>query len=65
MTEPERGTGGADSGWDEHRRQQRRAWLRLDHRQRLQWLEAAKVFAARALSAAHARRERARSEGPR
>ena len=44
------------SGFEEERRAQRRAWLRLSHRQRLEWLEQAKRFAARALAAARARR---------
>jgi hypothetical protein len=40
----------------EHAREQQRAWLRLTHRQRLDWLWQAKLFAARALRAAEARR---------
>jgi hypothetical protein len=44
------------SGYDTHRDAQRRAWLRLSYRQRLDWLEQAKRFAARALAAARARR---------
>jgi hypothetical protein len=48
----------AASGFERHRREQRRAWLRLGYRERLDWLEQAKRFAARALAAA---RERARS----
>jgi hypothetical protein len=46
------------SGIDEQHRAQRRAWLRLTHLQRLEWLEQAKCFAARALEAARARAER-------
>lgn len=49
-----------ESGFDEQRREQRRAWLRLTYLQRLQWLEQAKRFAARALEAARARAERKR-----
>ena len=40
----------------EHAREQQNAWLRLTHRQRLDWLWQAKLFAARALQAAEARR---------
>jgi hypothetical protein len=50
-----------ESGYDEQRREQRRAWLRLTYLQRLEWLEQAKVFAARALEAA---KQRARREEP-
>ena len=50
-----------ESGYDEHRREQRRAWLRLSHLQRLEWLEQAKIFAARALEAA---KQRARRDRP-
>jgi predicted GIY-YIG superfamily endonuclease len=45
--------------FEEHRREQRRAWLRLTHRQRLDWLEQAKRFATRALAAARERVQRA------
>lgn len=38
------------------RREQARAWLRTSYRQRLDWLEQAKRFAARALDAAKRRR---------
>lgn len=45
--------------WDAHQtRARRRAWLALGHRERLLWLEEAKRFAERALSAADARRRR-------
>jgi hypothetical protein len=44
-----------DAGWVEHEREQRRAWLRLTPRQRLDWLWSARSFALRA---AEARRER-------
>lgn len=44
-----------DAGWVEHEREQRRAWLRLTPRQRLDWLWLARSFALRA---AEARRER-------
>jgi hypothetical protein len=40
----------------EHAREQQRAWLRLTYRQRPDWLWQAKLFAARALRAAEARR---------
>lgn len=43
----------------QHAREQQRAWLRLTYRQRLDWLWQAKLFAARALQAAAARRARA------
>ena len=51
-----------DAGFEAHRHEQRRAWLRLNYQQRLEWLEQAKRFAARALEAARARRSR-RVEG--
>lgn len=35
-------------GWAEHEREQRRAWLRLTFRQRLDWLWEARTFALRA-----------------
>jgi hypothetical protein len=44
------------AGYGAHREAQRLAWLRLSHRQRLDWLQHAKRFAARALAAARARR---------
>ncbi|MBS1107667.1 MAG: hypothetical protein H6Q91_3169 [Deltaproteobacteria bacterium] len=47
----------SESGNDEQHREQRRAWLRLTYLQRLEWLEQAKRFAARALEAARARAE--------
>jgi hypothetical protein len=50
------------TGFEAHRRAQQRAWLRLSYRQRLDWLEQAKRFAARAVATARARRRRA---GPR
>lgn len=37
--------GPAETGWLEHEREQRRAWLRLTPRQRLDWLWEAKSFA--------------------
>jgi hypothetical protein len=55
------GEGRVDEGFEAHRREQRRAWLRLTHRERLQWLEQAKRFAARALTAARERGDRAAS----
>jgi hypothetical protein len=48
------------SSFEAHRREQRRAWLRLSYRQRLDWLEQAKRFAARAVAAARARGRRER-----
>jgi hypothetical protein len=39
-------------GWKVHEQAQRRAWLSLSYRQRLDWLWQAKMFAARALGAA-------------
>ncbi len=47
-------------GFEAQRAEQRRAWLRLSHRERLAWLEQAKAFARRALEAARARRGRHR-----
>jgi hypothetical protein len=47
-----------EDAFDAHRREQRRAWLRLTHRQRLEWLEQTKRFAALALEAARKRVER-------
>ena len=44
-----------DSGWARHERDQRRAWLRLTHRQRLDWLWQARTFALRAEEARRAR----------
>ncbi len=40
-----------DGGWSDHERAQRRAWLALSCRQRLEWLWKAKQFAARAAKA--------------
>jgi hypothetical protein len=51
------------AGFAAHRREQRRAWLRLTYRERLEWLEQAKRFAARALGAARRRAERRRGSG--
>jgi hypothetical protein len=39
-------------------REQQRAWLKLTHRQRLDWLWKAKLFAARALKAAEKARKK-------
>lgn len=50
------------SGTDEQHREQRRAWLRLTYLQRLEWLEQAKRFAARALEAARRRTGRDRAQ---
>jgi len=47
-----------EAGWLEHEREQRRAWLRLTWRQRLDWLWEAKSFALRAEEARRLR------EGP-
>jgi hypothetical protein len=51
------------AGFEAHRREQRRAWLRLTYRERLRWLEQAKRFAARALGAARRRRSREAGSG--
>jgi hypothetical protein len=48
-----------EAGWAEHDRDQRRAWLRLTPRQRLDWLWEARSFALRA---EEARRRRLASE---
>ena len=48
----------ARASFEAQRREQRRAWLRLTPRERLDWLEQAKRFAARALAAARARKRR-------
>lgn len=45
------------------RKAQRRAWLSVDHRGRLAWLEEAKRFAARALEAAARRNPRPPGKG--
>jgi hypothetical protein len=45
-------------GWKTHEQAQRRAWLSLSYRQRLDWLWQAKVFAARALGAAQRNSDR-------
>ena len=42
-------------GWEKHRIEQARSWLRLTAEQRLEWLEGAKEFAREALGAAHRR----------
>jgi hypothetical protein len=52
-----------EAGWLEHEREQRRAWLRLTPRQRLDWLWEAKSFARRAEEARLAR-ERPRAPPP-
>ena len=39
------------SGWEQHREEQRLAWLRLSYAGRLRWLESAKRFAKAALEA--------------
>lgn len=44
------------AAWAQHEREQRRAWRKLSYRQRLDWLWQAKLFAAKALAAARARR---------
>ena len=51
----------ADS-WAEHERTQRRTRLSLTHRERLQWLEQAKVFARMALRSAKMRNEKGTEE---
>jgi hypothetical protein len=51
-----------EEGFALHRRAQRRAWLRVDHRGRLEWLEEAKRFAARAIEAAATRKKRSQSK---
>jgi hypothetical protein len=47
-----------ERGFEAHRRTQRRAWLALGARARLEWLEEAKRFAATALAAAARRRRK-------
>jgi hypothetical protein len=42
-------------GWSAHEAEQRRAWARTTARQRLEWLEQAKRFAARAAAAVRVR----------
>ena len=49
-----------EDAWMEHDREQRRAWLRLTPRQRLDWLWSARSFALRAAEA----RSQRRSAGP-
>lgn len=48
-------TDDAARSFERHRGEQRRAWLRLSYRERLEWLEQAKRFAAKALAAARKR----------
>jgi hypothetical protein len=43
------------NGWADHQREQRRAWLALTCRERLNWLWQAKQFAASAMQAARQR----------
>jgi hypothetical protein len=50
-----------ETGWAEHERDQRKAWLRLTPRQRLDWLWEARLFALRAEEARRLRQS-ARSE---
>jgi hypothetical protein len=45
------------ASYSERVREQQSAWLKLTHRQRLDWLWKAKLFAARALEAAKARKK--------
>jgi hypothetical protein len=45
-----------DDAWTEHDREQRRAWLRLTPRQRLDWLWSARSFVLRAAEARSRRR---------
>jgi hypothetical protein len=52
----------SDRGWTAHEAEQRIAWLKLTHAQRLAWLEDAKYFAqaandARKISVAKSDRE--------
>ena len=51
------------SGWEDHERAQRQAWLRLTVRQRLDWLWEARAFALRA-EEARRKRELAGSADP-
>ncbi len=44
-----------DDAFEAHRREQLRAWLRTSYRERLEWLEQAKRFAAKAAEAAKQR----------
>jgi hypothetical protein len=60
MAEPE-----ARATFEARHREQRRAWLRLTPRERLDWLEQAKRFATRALAAARARTEASSGKGSR
>jgi hypothetical protein len=53
-----------DSGWAEHEREQRRAWLRLTPRQRLDWLWEARLFALRAEEARRKRGMAGREGAP-
>lgn len=46
------------TAFEDHAREQARAWLRLSHADRLRWLEEAKRFAAKALAAAAKRKKR-------
>lgn len=54
-----------EAGWLEHEREQRRAWLRLTPRQRLEWLWKARTFALRAEEAKRLREAAAPGPVPR
>jgi hypothetical protein len=47
-----------DQAFSAHRKAQRRAWLALEPRARLEWLEQAKRFATLAIAAAERRRQK-------
>ena len=53
------------SGWTEHEREQRRAWLRLTPRQRLDWLWEARAFVLRADEARRRQAARPAAVAPR
>lgn len=50
------------SGWERHAAEQRRAWRRLSHAERLRWLEQAKEFQREALGAARKAKSAKRSK---
>jgi hypothetical protein len=54
-----------ETGWAEHEREQRRAWLRLTARQRLDWLWEARAFSLRAEEARRRRAPAGREGTPR
>ena len=57
------GSGEWPVGFEGHQASQRRAWLALTYKQRLEWLEQARIFARAAIKAAEARRLKSTTQG--